>query len=206
MSVGRVFLRYFAGTVLVAALVIGGVAVRVAATAQVDERSATQAIVVLGAAQYNGTPSAVFQSRLDHALELFEAGVAPVILTVGGSQEGDQFTEAEAGKNFLVAAGVPETAVYAVGDGSDTLISLRAADAVLNQFGWTCVVLVTDPWHAFRARAMAQDLGLQVQVSSVQDGPGARSEVAARYLTRETLGSLYYLLVGGSSGAGTPVT
>lgn len=132
--------------------------------------------------------------------------MAPVILTVGGSQAGDQFTEAEAGKNYLIAAGVPEAAVYQVGDGSDTLVSLRAADAVLNQFGWTSVVLVTDPWHAFRARAMAQDLGLQVQVSSVQDGPGARSEVAARYLTRETLGSLYYLLVGGSSGAGTPVT
>ncbi len=206
MSVGRVFLRYLVGTVLVTVLVVAGVAVRVAGVAQVDQRAPAEAIVVLGAAQYDGTPSAVFQSRLDHAWELYRAGVAPVIITIGGSQEGDQYTEAQAGKNYLVGLGAPETAVVEVGEGNDTLVSLRAADAVLTEMGWNSVVLVTDPWHAFRARAMAEDFGLTVQISSVQDGPGARSEVAARYLTRETLGSLYYLLVGGSSGAGTPVT
>ncbi len=197
--------RYVAGSLVVAVLVIAGVALRVATTAGSDQRQPADAILVLGAAQYDGDPSNVFQARLDHALELYRAGVATHLVTVGGGQSGDQFTEAESGKQYLVEQGVPAAAIDAAGVGDDTLVSLRAGKELLDSKGWTSVVLVTDPWHAYRASRMAQDLGLSVQVSSVNTGPATRAGVAPRYVLRETLGTLYYRLFGGSSGLGTPV-
>ncbi len=205
VSVGRLLGRYLAGALLVAVLVVGGVALRVAVTAGVDQRRTADAIVVLGAAQYNGDPSTVFAERLDHAAELYRAGVAPNIMTVGGNQAGDNFTEAESGRNYLIAAGIPVDSIVAVGTGNDTLVSLRAGAEILNSRGWSSLVLVTDPWHAYRAGLMAKDLGFAVQVSSVQRGPAASSGVAGPYLLRETFGTLFYRLIGGSSGVGGPV-
>lgn len=204
-TVGRVLGRYLAGSVLVAALVVAGVAVRVSATAGVDQRDPVDAILVLGAAQYDGDPSTVFRSRLDHAVTLYREGVAPLIVTVGGAQAGDTFTEAGSGRTYLLEQGVPAEAVDAVGEGNDTLVSLRAGAEALHARGLGSVVLVTDPWHAHRSSVMARDLGLTVQVSSVDRGPAAGTSVAPRYLLRETLGTLYYRLVGGSSGLGYEV-
>ena len=184
---------------------LAGVALRVMITAGQDQRQPADAIVVLGAAQYDGDPSAIFEARLQHALELYQAGVAPRIVTVGGNQQGDQHTEADAGKTWLIDQGVPADAVTAVGEGNDTLVSLRAGAQVLDGNGWDSVVLVTDPWHAYRASRMAADLGLSVQVSSVDTGPATSSSIVPRYLLRETLGTVFYRLFGGSSGLGTPV-
>jgi uncharacterized SAM-binding protein YcdF (DUF218 family) len=170
-----------------------------------DSRRPSDAIIVLGAAQYNGRPSDVYAARLDHAAELYRAGVAPAVLTIGGGQEGDRLTEGEAGRQYLAAAGLPAVALTAVGTGNDTLLSMRAADEVLDQRGWTSVVLVTDPWHSERSQLIASDLGLSVQVSPVTQGPSTESGVAGRYVLRETLGTLFYLLTGGSSGAGSAV-
>ncbi|SDP47692.1 Uncharacterized SAM-binding protein YcdF, DUF218 family [Nakamurella panacisegetis] len=197
--------RYLAGTLLVAALIVAGVVIRIVQTAHVDQRGHADAIVVLGAAQYNGRPSDVFAARLDHAAALYRAGVASHILTIGGGQTGDRVTEGEAGQVYLAEAGIPPSALVAVGTGNDTLVSLRAADALLTRRGWTSVVLVTDPWHAERSRLIARDLGLAVQVSSVSTGPAATAGVEGRYVQRETLGTLFYLLTGGSSGAGSAV-
>jgi uncharacterized SAM-binding protein YcdF (DUF218 family) len=197
--------RYLGGALLVAVLVLAGVALRVMITAGQDQRQPADAIVVLGAAQYDGDPSVVFQARLQHALELYQAGVAPRIVTVGGNRQGDQYTEADAGKTWLIDQGVPADAVTAVGEGNDTLVSLRAGAQVLDGNGWHSVVLVTDPWHAYRASRMAADLGLSVQVSSVDTGPATNSSIVPGYLLRETLGTVFYRLFGGSSGLGTPV-
>jgi uncharacterized SAM-binding protein YcdF (DUF218 family) len=201
----RVLGRYLAGTLLVAVLIVAGVALRVVQVGHQDQRGRAQAIIVLGAAQYNGRPSDVYAARLDHAAELYRAGVAPAVLTIGGGQVGDRLTEGEAGRQYLAAAGLPAAALTAVGTGSDTLLSLRAADEVLDQRGWTSVVLVTDPWHSERSQLIATDLGLTVGVSPVTQGPSTESGVAGRYVTRETLGTLFYLLTGGSSGAGSAV-
>jgi len=198
-------LRYLAGAVVVGALVTAGVAVRVVQVGLTDQREPADAIVVLGAAQYNGTPSPVYQARLDHAAELYRAGVAEQILTIGGGQTGDVTTEGEAGRQALIDAGIPAGSVTAVGVGNDTLVSLRAAAQVLDRNGWSSIVLVTDPWHAHRSRVMARDLGLQAQVSSVDEGPATRRAVIPAYVLRETAGTLFYLVVGGPSGAGSPV-
>jgi len=201
----RTVLRFLGGAALVAVLIFGGVLLRVVQVGQSDERSTADAIVVLGAAQYDGDPSPVFRARLDHAAELFDDGVAAHIVTIGGRRSGDRTTEGEAGASYLADRGIDSSALTAVGEGEDTLASLRAADSLLIDNGWTSVVLVTDPWHAARSRLMAEDLGMSVQVSPVREGPSVRDGAAPRYVLREALGVLYYGLTGGSSGVGSAV-
>ena len=201
----RTVVRYLAGAVLVVAVIVVGVVIRIVQVGGSDERAAADAIVVLGAAQYDGDPSPVFRARLDHAAALYRDGVAPRIVTIGGGMTGDRTTEGAAGAAYLADAGIEGAALTAVGIGDDTLASLRAADALLTGNGWTSVVLVTDPWHAARSAMMATDLGLTVQVSPVRDGPSVRDGVAAGYVIREALGVLYYRLTGGSSGVGSTV-
>ncbi|RIJ67776.1 YdcF family protein [Nakamurella silvestris] len=202
-SAGRAFGRYLAGGALVLVLVVAGVVVKTLRTASQDQRATADVIIVLGAAQYNGTPSTIFANRLDHAAALFDEGVAPVIMTIGGSQQGDNYTEAEAGRGYLEGKGIPESAIVPVGEGNDTLVSLRAAAVELTGRGWDSVVLVTDPWHAYRSSVMARDLGMQVQVSSVETGPGTPAGASGRYLWRETFGTLFYRVIGGPTGSRT---
>src|SRR5690606_40864504 len=100
---------------------------------------------------------------------------ADVIVTTGGMRDGDAYTEAEAGANWLVSQGVPVEATLPVGEGSDTLRSLRAAAVVLRERDWNDVVLVSDPWHSLRAKIMAEDAGLSVWTSPTQFGPIAQT-------------------------------
>ncbi|MFC4001287.1 YdcF family protein [Prauserella oleivorans] len=187
--------RAVAGVVLVALLVGGGTAFRVWYVARADERPPVDAIVVLGAAQYNGTPSKIFEARLEQAKELYDQGVAGHIVTSGGNREGDAYTEAEAGANWLVANGVPEESTIAVGEGSDTLRSLRAVAAEIQARGWTTAVIVSDPWHSLRARTMAEDAGLEAWTSPTHSGPVVQTrQTQARYIVRETGALLYYRL------------
>ncbi|WP_432420710.1 YdcF family protein, partial [Nocardia farcinica] len=107
--------RGVAGAILITLIVVGGTAVRVWQVARIDDYSPADAIVVLGAAQYSGTPSSVFEARLDRAYRLFRAGVAPRVITVGGKQEGDLYTEAASGKIYLEGRGLPGEARQARG-------------------------------------------------------------------------------------------
>lgn len=205
MGLARTVGRYAAGGVLVMTLIAVGFVVRIIQVGHLDQRTPADALVVLGAAQYNGTPSPVFKARLDHAAELYRQQVAPRVITIGGNQPGDAFTEGAAGRAYLAAAGVPESALVGIGEGDDTLVSLRAAAVLLTAHGWNSVVLVTDPWHSARAAMMARDLGLAVQTSPVTSGPAVRGGVEARYVLREMFGIVFYRFTGGSSGAGSAV-
>ena len=179
-------------------------AARVWWTARQDERPASDAIVVLGASQYDGRPSDVFEARLRHAIGLFEAGVAPRVITLGGSQPGDRFTEAAAGEEFLVSQGVPRLRVLAVGEGADTLESLEAYERVAQERGWRSAVLVTDPWHSLRARTMARDLGIEAQTSPTRSGPIVQTRsTQLRYIARETAALLLYQATGHSLAQAT---
>ena len=187
--------RIVVGAVLVAAFLICGTAFRVWYVARADDRRSVDAVVVLGAAQYDGEPSSVFAARLRHAEALYEDGLAPRIVTVGGSRAGDAYTEAEAGRRYLIGRGVPASAVIAVGEGSDTLGSLRAVDARAQQDGWDSALVVSDPWHSLRARTMARDSGLQAWTSPTRSGPVVQTrETQARYIVRETAALLYYTI------------
>jgi uncharacterized SAM-binding protein YcdF (DUF218 family) len=173
-------------------------------TARQDSRPSSDAIVVLGSAQYNGVPSSIFEARLEHAIALYDDGVAPVIVTVGGKADGDQFTEAEAGQHYLTDAGVPADALFAVPEGVDTLESMRAVSAAFTERGWSSAVLVSDPWHAMRAERMAEDTGLKAESSPTRQGPAVQTRATQfRYILRETAAYLLYRATG-ESVAGAP--
>ncbi|HUR50520.1 MAG TPA: YdcF family protein, partial [Mycobacteriales bacterium] len=142
--------RAIAVIVLVPLLVVLGTAFKVWWVARHDEHPRSDAIVVLGASQFDGRPSTVFRSRLDHAISLWEQGVAPRVVTVGGGRPGDRFTEGAAGARYLREHGV--TSVVALGTGSDTLQSVKAVARELDERGWHSAVIVTDPWHCLRSR------------------------------------------------------
>lgn len=200
MTVLRALGRMVAGALVLCLLIAGGVLWRGYQVAAEDDRTPVAAIVVLGAAQYNGRPSPVLQARLDHAAALYRAGVAPHVVTLGGNRSGDRTTEGAAGAAYLADA-LGEAAVTAVPEGTDTLTSLEAAAVQLRARGWTRVVLVTDPAHAYRSQRMAQDLGLDAGVSSATSGPAVADDVQFRYHLREAAGLLFYLVLGGSSGS-----
>jgi uncharacterized SAM-binding protein YcdF (DUF218 family) len=191
----RVLWRLVVAVLIAACLVVAGTALRVWQVARADDRPRSDAIVVLGSAQYNGRPSAILQARLDHALTLYRAGVAPRIVTVGGNRQGDRYTEAGASEQYLLAKGVPTSAVIAIGEGSDTLESVQAVAAVFHQHGWHTAVLVTDPWHELRTRRMASDVGIDAVGSPSRTGPVVQTrETELRYVVRETGAYLYYRL------------
>jgi uncharacterized SAM-binding protein YcdF (DUF218 family) len=191
--VAKLLWRLFVAGLLAGSLVVAGTAFRVWQVARADDRPRSDAIIVLGSAQYNGRPSAILQARLDHALTLYRAGVAPRIVTVGGNRQGDRYTEAGAGAAYLLSKGVPTDAVIAVGEGSDTLQSIRAVATVFHAHGWTTAVLVTDPWHELRTRRMASDMGISAVGSPSRTGPVVQTrETELRYVVRETGAYLYY--------------
>ena len=197
----RLLRRALAAVVLLAVLVVGGVATSIWWTARGDDRTPTDAILVLGASQFDGRPSSVLEARLEHAKRLYEQGVAPVVVTVGGGRPGDRFTEADAGATYLRDRGVEE--VVAVGEGSDTLQSIQAAERVLAERGWESVTVVTAPWHSKRSRAMARDAGLEARTSPTRAGPSVRTRgTQVRYIARETAAFLYYEAFGRSSDSG----
>ena len=192
-------LRAAVGTLLVAILVIGGTAIRVWQVARIDDRRPVDVVVVLGAAQYDGGPSPIFASRLRHAQRLYEQGFAQRIVTVGGGQLGDSFTEAEAGQRYLVDRGLPTSVVLAIGEGSDTLGSLRAVAETADRNGWRSALVVSDPWHSLRARTMSRDAGLPAWTSPTRSGPVVQTRTTqARYIVRETGALLYYRLTHAS--------
>lgn len=197
--------RVVVGAVVVALLLVGGTAFRVWQLGRVDERQPVDMIVVLGAAQYDGEPSPVFRARLQHALELYEEGVAPRIITVGGAAAGDAFTEAQAGEQWLVENGVPGQALLPVDEGRDTYESFEAVAGVAAQRGWETAVLVSDPWHSLRSRTMADDVGLEATTSPTKRGPVVQTrETQLRYIVRETGALIYYHLTHGSSDFSDP--
>ena len=189
------FRRFVFGTVLIVVLLIAGTAVRVWQVARTDDRSHADVIVVLGAAQYNGKPSPIFEARLKHAKQLYEDGVAKVIVTAGGNKAGDIYTEASAGAKWLTEEGVPKSATLAVGEGRDTLSSLQAVADEVAKRGWRTAVLVSDPWHSLRARTMADDVGMDAWTSPTHSGPIVQTrETQALYIYRETGALLFYRL------------
>lgn len=175
----RFFLLVSLFPILYAAWTIGDVW----QTSKRDERDPSHAIVVMGAAQYDGKPSPLFKTRLDHARTLYDAKVAPLIVVLGGKREGDRFTEAEAGAAYLEAQ-LPADKVTGVKGGSTTLDSLRRFTGLAGERKIEKIVIVSDPMHLARSREMAEDFGFKVTVSGTdvdEKGSGLLREAA--YLT-----------------------
>lgn len=197
----KLILKVVAGLILAIFAVVFGTAFRVWWVAREDDHPHSDAIVVLGASQFDGRPSEVFKYRLTHALNLWQEGVATRIITLGGKRPGDRFTEAQAGANYLREHGV--TDVIPVGVGNDTLQSLKALKKEFVTMGWHSAVIVTDPWHCLRSRRMAQDLGIDAHTSPTRSGPAVHTRgTEFRYIARETIAYLYYRIFHRSGDPG----
>lgn len=160
---------------------------------QIDE---ADLVLVLGAAQYQGEPSPVFRGRLDHAKLLWQDGRASRIVVLGAGAPGDTSTEAESGRDYLVAGGVPEWAVEAVPEGATTLESLQAASDYMHEGGWDTAFLVSDPWHNLRIKRMARDVGIQGYASATWQSAATSQETRGEGYLREVFAYLYYRLTG----------
>lgn len=174
--------RLVSALVALSLLYVGFTFLQVWHASQQEEPVPAGAIVVLGAAQYNGRPSPALQGRLDRAIDLFGQGLAPLVVATGGQRPGDRFTEANAGGRYLAAHGVPDSALRLVVQGRNTWESLAATARVLRSEGVTDVLLVSDSYHSYRVAAIARELGLVPHLTPVHAG-GA----TLRDLGRETL-------------------
>jgi uncharacterized SAM-binding protein YcdF (DUF218 family) len=185
---------------LAAVVVVGANAMTVWRAAHHDGASDADhadEIIVLGAAQYDGTPSPVFQGRLDHAALLYRQGRAPRVMVLGSNQPGDRTTEAEAGRDYLIEQGVPAGSVTAVPVGHTTYESLQAAVDVMNDGGLLTAFLVSDPWHNARIERMASDLGITGYASATWTSAAKTEQTRLPGYVRETFAYMYYRIVGG---------
>lgn len=136
-----------------------------------DEQRPVDAIVVLGAAQYDGRPSPVLAARLDHALSLYYAGIAPRLVLTGGRAEGDRWTEAAAARAYVMERDVPDEAILTEDRGRNTLESLTAVAGILTEAGLRSAVFVSDRTHMLRVLRIAADLGVEGYGSPTRSSP-----------------------------------
>jgi uncharacterized SAM-binding protein YcdF (DUF218 family) len=194
--------------------IAGGLAITLAAgfaTARIwqqgttDERRPADAIVVLGAAQYDGRPSPVFEARLEHAVALWKEGIASHFVVTGGKLPGDRTTEAAVARAYAIAHGVPETAIFGEDEAHNTLSSLTAVADQMQKRGLETAVIVSDPTHMLRSLRMAEDLGIVAWGSPTTTSPIAGDPVRAAGATLHELGALaVYFLSGGAPAVEQP--
>jgi uncharacterized SAM-binding protein YcdF (DUF218 family) len=180
--------RAFGFLLLIAAIIYTVALVMVLVVSQQDQRRVVDAIVVLGAAQYNGRPSPVLRARLDHALELYSEGLAPRIVVTGGVGRGDTTSEAIVGRHYLLARGVAPSAVVVQPQGRSTQASMTAVAEWLETEHLDRVILVSDPFHMFRLRLEARRTDLEAYTSPTESSPiSDNPALELRYLATEAL-------------------
>ncbi len=139
-----------------------------------DDAAKADAIVVMGAAQYNGHPSPVLRARLDHAIALWQRGLAPRMVLTGGAGEGDTASEAAVGRLYAVSRGVPDTAILLENEGRTSSQSLRSAADLLHAFHAHTAIIVSDPFHMLRLEILGRRFGLDPLTSPALPTPGSR--------------------------------
>jgi uncharacterized SAM-binding protein YcdF (DUF218 family) len=132
---------------------------------EAQQEQPADAIVVFGAAQYDGRPSPVFRARLDHAFDLFQHGVAPVVITTGGAGEDPHYSEGEVGHDYLMKRGIPEAKLIAETQGSDTAQSAQRVGVIMRTNRMRTCIAVSDGYHVFRTRKLLEHEGIRVYVA-----------------------------------------
>lgn len=157
-------------------------------TGRRDEARPADAIVVLGAAQYEGRPSPVLRARLDHALDLYRRGLAPVVIVTGGVGVGDTTSEARVSRNYLAKHGVPASAIMMEARGLTTSQSLHTVRTMVNELPGRSVLLVSDPFHMLRLSILASRLGMEPFTSPTRTSPIAKSRIEQlKYVLAESV-------------------
>jgi uncharacterized SAM-binding protein YcdF (DUF218 family) len=182
--------------VLAAGLLGGSLVVAIYMAARSDQERHADAIVVMGAAQYNGRPSPVLQARLDTTYRVWRDGVAPVIIVTGGKMPGDRFTESEASRDYLVDLGVPEEAILLENEGSTSQTSLQRVGTIARAHDIHTVVIVSDGFHLFRSKLIADRNGMDAYGEPAEDSPILRwTTTEFEYVVREAAGVIAYLVL-----------
>ena len=192
-QIGRGIARSLVLALLSLILLLALICVLIAFQGRRDETQPAGAAVVLGAAQWNGTPSPALRARLDHALDLYRRGTVSKIILTGGVGEGDSISEAAAGRDYLVAQGVATTTLLLEQQGTTTWESMQNAAELARANGVNSVLLVSDAYHMLRSLKMARDLGLNAYASPIRPVNGVSSLEEARYVLREASAYLAYV-------------
>jgi uncharacterized SAM-binding protein YcdF (DUF218 family) len=160
-----------------------------------NETPKSDAIVVLGAAQYDGRPSPVLKARLDHAIALYQRGVAPVIITTGGQAPGDTVSEAVVSRRYAIRQGVPAAAILTERGGMTTVESMKAVGRLMRSRQMDTAVMVSDPFHMLRLKLLARQVGFRGYTSPTRTSPISRNRSQERkHLIRESFSLPFALL------------
>jgi uncharacterized SAM-binding protein YcdF (DUF218 family) len=188
-------LLWKAPLVLLLALVgyLADISIRIGRQSTRDEARPADAILVLGAAEYRGRPSPVLKARLDHALDLYQRKMAPVLITTGGAGGDPDYTEGGVGRAYLIARNIPSEAIIVEPEGASTAYSIAAAGEILERMGLKSCILVSDGYHIFRAKKMLEFRGIKVYGSPRQAGPHEDREPWWLYF-RQAVGYLLWAL------------
>jgi uncharacterized SAM-binding protein YcdF (DUF218 family) len=196
----RALMRLVLSVALGSVLVIGYTSYRIWEQGGRDEARDADAIVVLGAAQYNGTPSPLFEARLDHAVKLYKDGIAPFFIVTGGKgRPRDTTTEAEAARDYAVAKGVPASKILVEDQSRTTLEQIRTVGQMLRDRGLRSAIIVSDRTHMLRSLRIARDQGIEAYGSPTTTSPAAsnvRDQVEA---TVHEVGALALYFVAGTT-------
>jgi len=191
-------LRWVLQRLLIIALLVGGyfavTAVQVWLTSRHHDARPAQAIVVMGAAQYDGVPSPDLVARLQDADSLWQRHLAPTVIVTGSKERGDKYTEAQASAAWLEQHGVPVADIVEVG-GNDSWTNLSLATTALHQRGLTKILIVTDGFHEDRSLAIASNLGLQAWAAPAGDSP-IKGWATVPYYVKETVGVAVGRVIG----------
>jgi uncharacterized SAM-binding protein YcdF (DUF218 family) len=186
--------------VAVAGLVLAGYAAyRIWDQGNRDEQRTADAIVVMGAAQYDGRPSPIFAARLDHAIALYRSGIAPRLIVTGGKRDGDRVTEAASARAYAVGQGVPPEAIVDEELSRTTLQSIRGVAELMRAKGLESAVFVSDPSHMLRVLRMASDEGIEAFGSPTRTSPLERDPLRRADAIVHELGALAIYFVSGES-------
>ncbi|MEO8208806.1 MAG: YdcF family protein [Chloroflexota bacterium] len=193
--------RVLLSVLLAVSAIAGWATFRIQEQGSTDERRHAGAIVVLGAAQYNGRPSPVFEARISHAVDLYRAGFAPLLIVTGGKATGDLTTEASAARAWAISRGVPSAAILSEDAGRTTLESLEGVAALLQARGIRTAVFVSDRTHMLRVLRIATDLqiggwGSPTATGPADADPGSRAEAIVH-----ELGALAVYFIGAAHQA-----
>ena len=189
--------RVGACAVLAGVAVLGYTVFRIWSQGEIDERRPADAIVVLGAAQFDGRPSPVFAARLDHAVALYHEGIAPILVVTGGKAAGDRTTEAAVARAYAVARGVPASAILAEDRGRTTLESLEAVGAIFRAHALRSAVFVSDRSHMLRVLRIASDQGMTAWGSPTTTSPVEQELGREVRAVAHEVGALVEYFVGG---------
>ena len=187
--------KFFTGLMILIFIAIISLIAKIYSQANIDEARIADAIVVLGASQWNGKPSPVFKARLDHALDLYNKNLSQNIILTGGVGENEILSEAQVGKNYLVNKGINEKNIFTENIGLTSWQSLNEVVKILDSLDLNSIILTSDGFHIMRLKKMAKDLKIEAYSSPAPNSPIAKNKfIELKYILRETGVFFLYLL------------